>query len=55
MAYPVKKSRELHDGEKLLIRKQISTGKVDIHELAREFSCSPSQIAGIKAAMTKGQ
>ncbi|MDO8740968.1 MAG: hypothetical protein Q7J54_05355 [Candidatus Woesearchaeota archaeon] len=47
--YPERKTRELSEEEKKEIRKRIGEGDEDIYELAKEFSCSSSQIAGIKA------
>ena len=49
--YPQPKQRELSDTEKVDLRARIERGDVDIHALAAEFGCSPSQVAGIKAAM----
>ena len=51
--YPEPKQHELPESGKALIRARINEGEVDVHQLAKEFSCSPSQIAGIKAAQTK--
>ena len=52
--YPRLKDDELSESVKADIRARLQQGVTDIYGLAKEFSCSPSQIAGIKAAMTKG-
>jgi transposase-like protein len=49
--YPKPKQRELSDEEKMQLRARIERGDDDIYALAAEFGCSPSQVAGIKAAM----
>lgn len=49
--YPEPKSRELSYDEKVQLRTRIERGEADIYALAAEFRCSPSQVAGIKAAM----
>lgn len=46
-----KKVHDLSDEEKAQIRERIEGGDGDIYRLAREFNCSSSQVAGIKAAM----
>ncbi len=51
--YPQPKSRELSGAEKAELRGRIERGDGDIYTLAAEFSCSPSQVAGIKAAMQR--
>jgi transposase-like protein len=51
--YPEKKQRELTDAEKAHLRERIDRGE-DYAALAREFGCSTSQVAGIKAAMHRG-
>jgi hypothetical protein len=51
--YPERKQRELTDGEKQQLRERIEKGDVDIYALACEFGCSSSQVAGIKAAMSR--
>lgn len=51
--YPEKKQRELTDAEKAQLRERIDRGE-DYAALAREFGCSTSQVAGIKAAMHRG-
>jgi len=50
---PEKKQRELTDAEKAQLRERIDRGE-DYAALAREFGCSTSQVAGIKAAMHRG-
>jgi hypothetical protein len=55
MIYPEPKQRELNDREKAHIRARIRQGDDDIYALSKDFQCSASQIAGIKAALTKGQ
>src|SRR5689334_16669638 len=47
--YPERKSRDLD--EKVQLRARIEAGEGDSYRLAAEFGCSPSQVAGIKAAM----
>jgi transposase-like protein len=49
--YPSRKTRELKDDEKVQLRNRIEQGDADIYRLAKEFGCSPSQVAGIKATM----
>ena len=51
--YPEPKERELDEQEKEQIRDRIERGEGNIYELAREFGCSSSQVAGIKAAMSR--
>lgn len=51
--YPKRKQHELSESEKNSIRSRIEEGTADVYQLAEEFSCSSSQIAGIKAAMKK--
>lgn len=51
--YPERKQRELTDEEKAELRGRIEGGDKDIYRLAQEFGCSPSQVAGIKAAMNR--
>lgn len=53
--YPAKKRRGLTEREKVRIRERIRLGDGNIWKLAGDFDCSASQIAGIKAAVTKGQ
>jgi hypothetical protein len=49
--YPEKKTRDLTDAEKALLRERIERGGEDYVKLARDIGCSTSQVAGIKAAM----
>ena len=49
--YPEPKQRDLSEDEKAQLRARIERGDGDIYELATEFRCSSSQVAGIKAAM----
>jgi hypothetical protein len=51
--YPERKQRELTAEEKQQLRQRIERGDADIFALAREFNCSASQVAGIKAAMSR--
>ena len=51
--YPEKKDHELNDDEKDSIRDGIRRGEATIYDLAKEFGCSSSQVAGIKAAMSR--
>jgi transposase-like protein len=51
-SYPEPKQRDLSDDEKAQLRARIERGDTDI-ALAAEFGCSPSQVAGIKAAMRR--
>jgi transposase-like protein len=53
--YPDPKERDLTEDEKAQIRARIEAGDGDIYALAREFGCSSSQVAGIKAALTGGR
>ena len=48
------KERDLSDEKKARLRERIEGGEGDIYRLAREFNCSSSQVAGIKAAMHRG-
>ncbi len=49
--YPEPKQRDLAAEEKSQLRARIESGDADVYLLAREFGCSASQVAGIKAAM----
>lgn len=49
--YPEPKTRELSSDEKAQLRVRIERGDGDLYALASEFGCSPSQVAGVKAAM----
>ena len=51
--YPELKERELQEHEKKEIRQRLERGDLDIYQIAREFSCSASQVAGIKAHLKK--
>lgn len=51
--YPEPKQRDLTDEEKSKLRARIEQGDADIYALATEFGCSASQVAGIKAAMSR--
>lgn len=51
--YPERKERDLSEKEKQGIRDQIQSGRADVYVLAQEFHCSSSQVAGIKAALSK--
>ncbi|MGH7963384.1 MAG: hypothetical protein ACRERD_16440 [Candidatus Binatia bacterium] len=51
--YPEPKQRELSEDEKAQLRARIERGESDIYRLAQEFGCSPSQVAGIKAALRR--
>ena len=51
--YPEPKERELTEDEKRQMRERIERGDGDIYALAREFGCTSSQVAGIKAAMNR--
>lgn len=52
-SYPEQKSRELDATEKQAIRGRLDSGESDIYKLAQEFGCSSSQVAGIKAHLSK--
>jgi len=54
MYYPQKKKRELTEVEKEEIRKHSEKGKGNVYELAEEFGCSTSQVAGVKSTMNRG-
>jgi hypothetical protein len=54
--YPVAKSHDMSEAAKAAVRANIESiedrGKhADVHTLAARHHCSPSQVAGIKAAM----
>ena len=49
--YPEPKVRELTEEEKHAMRARIESGDDDIYKLAKEFDCTSSQVAGIKARM----
>ena len=51
--YPEHKWRELSDTENFEIRELITNGNDDIWEIAEAYDCSTSQVAGIKAAITR--
>jgi transposase-like protein len=51
--YPQPKERELSEEEKKRLRVRVEQGHKDIYQLAQEFGCSPSQVAGIKAALNR--
>lgn len=51
--YPKRKTRELDTDERCEIREYIRRGVDDVYQLAEEFGCTPSQIAGIKAALNR--
>jgi len=51
--YPEPKRHDLTEREKEQIRRRIEEGDSNIYKLAEEFHCSSSQIAGIKAAMSR--
>jgi hypothetical protein len=53
--YPEPKSRELTEAEKQKIRERLTNSNDEMRVIAHNFNCSASQVAGIKAAMTKGQ
>lgn len=51
--YPEPKLRDLTESEKVQLRMRIDAGDDNIYKLAQEFHCSPSQVAGIKAALRR--
>jgi hypothetical protein len=51
--YLEKKRDTLSDSAKQQIRKRIDAGDGNVYQLALEFGCVPTQIAGIKAHMHK--
>jgi len=53
--YPEPKTHNLSPIEKDQIRKDIALKKMNIYEIAILRGCSSSQVAGIKAAITKGR
>ena len=53
--YLQKKHWELSDQEKRRIRDRVARGDGNVYELARELGCVPVQVAGVKAAITRGQ
>jgi hypothetical protein len=52
--YPEPKTHELTDEEKVQLRERISQGNSSF-DLAKEFGCTSSQVAGLKANMTRKQ
>jgi hypothetical protein len=55
LQYLQKKQRDLNEIEKAQIRERIQAGDGNVYRLAEEFACVPVQVAGIKAAMARGQ
>ena len=53
-SYPEPKRRELSEIEKLNIRSAIQDGQAR-NDIADAFDCTTSQVAGLKAAITRGQ
>ena len=53
--YLAKKFRELSEAETQQIRDRIGRGDDNVFELAVEFNCVPTQVAGIKAIMNRGK
>ncbi|MHB8577920.1 MAG: hypothetical protein ACYDCQ_21630 [Dehalococcoidia bacterium] len=53
--YLEKKHRDLTDRENAEIRERIQSGSGNVYELAKEFGCVPVQVAGLKAAIARGQ
>ena len=51
--YPQTKVRELTETEKAQLRARIESGDADIYKLAGELQCSPSQVAGVEAALRR--
>lgn len=51
--YPERKDHGLDEEIKADIRELIKQGTSCIYELAGKFHCATSQVAGIKAAMTR--
>ena len=51
--YPEKKIRELTEDEKGEISRHIEEGDDNIYELAKQFGCSPSQVAGVKSYLKR--
>lgn len=52
--YPEHKWRDLSDTENYEIRELITSGDDDIWDIANAYDCSTSQVAGIKAGITRG-
>jgi hypothetical protein len=53
--YLEKKQRDLTEWENARIRERIQEGSGNVYELAKEFGCVPVQVAGLKAAIARGQ
>jgi hypothetical protein len=51
--YPEPKRRELNEVEKARLRERVRTGDADVYQLADDYDRSSSQVAGLKAAMTR--
>lgn len=49
--YLQKKQRDLSSEETQQIRGRLEHGQTNVYELANEFGCVPTQIAGIKARL----
>jgi transposase-like protein len=49
--YPEPKQRDLSETDKAQVHERMKKGDDDIYKLAREFGCSSSHIAGVKAAL----
>jgi hypothetical protein len=49
--YLRKKNHNLSSEETRQIRKAVRGGQTDVYELAKEFGCVPTQIAGVKARL----
>jgi len=53
--YPQRKKRELMESEKKELRRHIEEGDDNVYDLAKEFGCSTSQIAGVKSKLNRGK
>jgi len=51
--YLRKKNHDLRSEETRQVRKRVDGGQTDVYQLAKEFGCVPTQIAGIKAHMKR--
>jgi transposase-like protein len=51
--YPEKKKMELTEDEKGEVSRHIEKGDDNIYELAKQFGCSTSQVAGVKSYLKR--
>jgi hypothetical protein len=51
--YPVPKKHELSEETKEKIRARIRRGDDNVYSVGAYYACSPSQVAGLKAGITR--